>query len=515
MFWLTRTMLILFIINLIPINQTLSVYEEGKLSRTLMEDPIVYTGEVTQVTDRSHEAPISAPTSELEDTGWLERITITRKLDVGIDGTAVETIEYYHTYDITMWFHVNEPGQCLGSYSTEYKANISRIINSVNVVVESNRIYVSEPAQAPVYATRNPIKPDDCWQMGDFFKPYDQIEIPDLVMRPWEHGGVFSPDEEKIAGRDIWYDQTMCLNDVIDFNWDCKFTTYTLKQDSQDNSFYTPEEREIMNPIGDGLTLGGIVAGVGFAAACAAAEPCGVIAVTGIITVATMEGGGYIAKMLAEDPPDPNYTEIAIPETPTTSLQPILAVDGLSQSQADALNALVNNIQQDIGLGRAIITSSDRATGAKQAGEFYWYNKQTEAARLFSGQMAEIYRARPQLLETLKQELQSLAGLPTMITGEQIHDEQIRLLFDGFSEDEVSVLNEMGFNSPEQEEMVNNLLTNPVFYALNIQENIAQFPDSLSDPNYIDSLNQLADILENFAERMSTSLYLPMITRSN
>jgi hypothetical protein len=249
------------------------------------------------------------------------------------------------------------------------------------------------------------------------------------------------------------------------------------------------------------------LAAVGCAFYCQPAEPY-VLAVWASAVV-----GGMVYGELAEDPPDPNYTEIAVPVTPTTSLQPVMPGNGLTQVQADAFNALLTNGGQSIGLGRAILTSFNRASGAQQANDSYWVEQQLQAARVYAGQLADLLEARPQVLENMKQALLTFQGLPFDITSEEMASYKYDLLTQGFSADQQQLLTELGLDAHGQGEVLNALLLSEFPQGVLPQDPIAQFPSLLTDPDLIASTQALAGALREFSEGQGWKLFMPTVMR--
>jgi len=87
----------------------------------------------------------------------------------------------------------------------------------------------------------------------------------------------------------------------------------------------------------------------------------------------------------AADPPDPDYTSIAQPVTPTIPLPPTDASWTASQLAAyDAYKAYIQNSEQIIGLTQAEITCVNRAEGALNAGDAYWVQQQVAAFQRYA-----------------------------------------------------------------------------------------------------------------------------------
>ena len=101
--------------------------------------------------------------------------------------------------------------------------------------------------------------------------------------------------------------------------------------------------------------------------ALASSKPCCLRA-----TIATLAG-----TLLLIDPIDPNFMVVAVPVPAPFS--PVTAGNGLTQANADALNAQLANESMIVGVLRAIITSDNRASGAHAAGNAFWEQKQVDA----------------------------------------------------------------------------------------------------------------------------------------
>jgi hypothetical protein len=121
----------------------------------------------------------------------------------------------------------------------------------------------------------------------------------------------------------------------------------------------------------------------------------------------------WLTSYLARDPSDPNYKVIAQPVTPT--LPPLSAQPGVPQSLADAVNAVITNEEQAMGLATAIQTAIDRASGARDAGDTFWKAQQDQAREQFAGQYGALLDAEPGLLAELQSAYQQ-AGLPSGLT---------------------------------------------------------------------------------------------------
>lgn len=219
-----------------------------------------------------------------------------------------------------------------------------------------------------------------------------------------------------------------------------------------------------------------------------------------------------IDGLLALDPPDPNFTEIAAPVTPATSQQPILPGDDFTQAQADAFNALLNNLQQGIGLGRAILTSFNRASGAQLANDSYWMAQQLQAARTYAGQYADVLDARPQAFEDMKQSFGTDPDEQFEITSEDLAQYEYDLVTNGFSTEQEQLLIELGVDERGRAEILHDLILAELPQEATLQDPVARFPDLLTDPDLIQATQDLANSLREFAEGAGSRIYLPLVT---
>src|SRR5207237_6288871 len=94
-------------------------------------------------------------------------------------------------------------------------------------------------------------------------------------------------------------------------------------------------------------------------------------------------------ELLAEDPPDSNFTVIATPAIPTLSTQPVsAAATGMSPQVASDLNALLSNQEQQLALLRVIPTTINRISGAVAARNAFWQTQQVHALQSYVSQLS-------------------------------------------------------------------------------------------------------------------------------
>lgn len=103
-------------------------------------------------------------------------------------------------------------------------------------------------------------------------------------------------------------------------------------------------------------------------------------------------------RSVIDDPPDSNYQQIAQPQAAPVLPPP----DGLSTTEQAAVVNLETAMADDIGLGRALQTSENRAWGAINAASRYWYVRQLHAEATYASQLADQLQALPQLYSDLQ-----------------------------------------------------------------------------------------------------------------
>jgi hypothetical protein len=91
---------------------------------------------------------------------------------------------------------------------------------------------------------------------------------------------------------------------------------------------------------------------------------------------------------LAFDPPDPNFSVIAEPNPPTPPT--ITPEEGIAEPMAAALNAMLTNQADGIGLASALDTTLNRAQGATAAGDLAARARQLEAARRYAQSLTTV-----------------------------------------------------------------------------------------------------------------------------
>jgi hypothetical protein len=200
----------------------------------------------------------------------------------------------------------------------------------------------------------------------------------------------------------------------------------------------------------------------------------------------TEEGWGDVLNLIANDPSDPNYKVIATPVTPL--LTPI-AVDNVPQPIVDAFNALQDNQLQSIGVMRAIVTSTNRATGAYDANDDAWMAQQAAAGVKYRIQLGTLMQQKPALLANLQNALRANGVPPISFSANDVIGYESDLLYNGFSNNEIAIYKQLGYNDDDIYMARNRLATR------DIVASAGTFPDMFTGSTYTAALQKLADVL--------------------
>ena len=197
--------------------------------------------------------------------------------------------------------------------------------------------------------------------------------------------------------------------------------------------------------------------------------------------------------MLEDDPADPNFTVVAEPVTPVLPGQPFPAGRGETAQQVDALNALLANQEQQIGLVDALLTSINRAQGAFDAGNAAGIDLQNQAIVTYAGQLVDLLLAEP-ALRVAVQRAYLLAGVQVGFTPAKIAKWQATVGTDGLPADLSDALAQLGVDSAGQAFIFQNILSaDPAAVAAR------GFPDAFTDPSLDAAVAAAAAALAGFA----------------
>jgi hypothetical protein len=193
-----------------------------------------------------------------------------------------------------------------------------------------------------------------------------------------------------------------------------------------------------LGSLGTGTAVVALFCGSATAGTCAI--PLGVMA-------AILAGGsGYAAYVAAVDPSDPNFMVIAQPVIPTFTF--LTAQPGVTQAEADGFNALMSNLAQETAYFRVLITSTNRAQGAADAGDALWETNQIQAALNYAGTIGSLFGAEPALLSTFQVALSS-TGFNLTLTPSLVLQTEDVYAFSGIPPSDTTGLVQFGFTTAE------------------------------------------------------------------
>jgi hypothetical protein len=198
------------------------------------------------------------------------------------------------------------------------------------------------------------------------------------------------------------------------------------------------------------------------------------------------EGWGQALNGIANDPSDPNFRVIATPVTPVVARLP--AVD-VPQAIADAFYALLDNQAQSIGVMRAIITSTNRATGAYDANDDRWMAAQAAAGVGYRVQLGTLIQNKVTLLANLQATLRANGVPPIAFGANDVLGYELDLLYNGFSNEEMQTYTALEY-SAEAIEMARKRVAARDIYAA-----AGTYPDLFVSPAYTSALQNLADVV--------------------
>jgi len=163
---------------------------------------------------------------------------------------------------------------------------------------------------------------------------------------------------------------------------------------------------------------------------------------TSLLAASTSFVSGAASLLLAVDPPDPNFTVVALPVSPT--FPAVVPAQSLSQADANGLNALLTNETAIIGLLNAMITTVNRAQTASDAGDSASETLQVNALEGYKTALGIHFEAEANLRASLLLQLQS-EGMPGVaITPSDVLSFESILAFQGFPSPALTMLQGLG-----------------------------------------------------------------------
>ena len=186
--------------------------------------------------------------------------------------------------------------------------------------------------------------------------------------------------------------------------------------------------------------------------------------------------------LLLIDPIDLNFMVIPVPEPAPFAL--VTAGNGLTQADADALNALLTNEANIVGLLRATITAVNRAAGAASVGDAFWEQKQVDAINSFMLQFGARLTQEADLREALVALLTTENFPVATITAFEVLNFEIQLAFSGWTPDQRALLRGIGNDDAFIEAM------RPLIFTQDINAVAGQIPAAFANPTVINTLRQ-------------------------
>jgi hypothetical protein len=159
-------------------------------------------------------------------------------------------------------------------------------------------------------------------------------------------------------------------------------------------------------------------------------------------------GSGLGFNQMANDPVDPKFRSIVklkIPPAPKAA-----AGGGLSAAAASAFTKLFAVQAKEIGLGRAVLTSINRAQGAQAKKQTEWEKKQMRAAGKYALQHAAALLEDVRLRAALGRTLAEPNLGPAAISDEDVSAFRDRVIKQGLPAAMASGLSKLGYTKAEQ-----------------------------------------------------------------
>ncbi len=201
-----------------------------------------------------------------------------------------------------------------------------------------------------------------------------------------------------------------------------------------------------------------------------------------------------LGSILARDPNDPNFTVVAQPVF--FLLPPVQVQPGVTQAEADAMNALFTEEAQALGLERAILIAIDRANSAFAAGDSASETLQLNAAAQFAEQLAPLFNSDNALRANLVTAIQNSGFAGFQITPSDVFNFEVQTAFFGLNPNVLQLLNQLGA-SPDEIFLVTGSL---IVQDPNLVP--TSFPAFLVDPNLNASVTSIATVFQQFADNI-------------
>ncbi len=213
-------------------------------------------------------------------------------------------------------------------------------------------------------------------------------------------------------------------------------------------------------------------------------------------------------RALATDATDPNFRVVVQPVVRSLSVQPLSAGQGLTQQEADALNALLGNVEESIAFAEATFVSASRVQGAKSAGDTLSERQQREAVRRYALNLATRLDAQASFLDAVDDAFRS-AGIFFSFTSSDIINFQSDVLAGGLPPEFTQALTELGADAAAQHEISVSIVTGDSDSIATLGLGI--FPGAVSDPSTGAALREAAIGLKQFAAMVAATGLKPAL----
>jgi hypothetical protein len=200
---------------------------------------------------------------------------------------------------------------------------------------------------------------------------------------------------------------------------------------------------------------------------------------------------GYYERLVEKDPLDLNFTVIPVPVP--IPFPPMVAGDGVTQADADAMNALLRIQAKIVGLLRAIDTSVNRAAGAASVGNTFWEQKQVEAINAFLFQVGTLLTQEANAREALVALLTAHNAPVLTISPQDVLAFEQELASQGWPPDQLAYLRSIGLDDGFIEAL------RPLLFSRDINGVAGTLPAAIADPTLITDLRRASRALAPFA----------------
>jgi hypothetical protein len=211
----------------------------------------------------------------------------------------------------------------------------------------------------------------------------------------------------------------------------------------------------------------------------------------GLTAAASATIAALAGTLLLIDPIDLNFTVIPVPEPPAMDL--VTAGNGLTQADADAVNALLSNEAAIIGVLRAAMTSVNRASGAASVGDTFWEQAQSDAISGFMRQLGGLLTQEANLREALVALLASEGFPSATITPQQVLTFESQLAFSGWTAQQLALLHQLG----NDDDVIDT--ARRIVFTQDVNVVAGQFPAALANPAFIAALRHAGQDLTPYA----------------